>query len=68
MRIHMPSIFYAMFYKLLGVLLKVRKSQKQFTGIPRFTLLMWGHIKKPAESKNRVNRGYLVVLKGWKIG
>ena len=38
------------------------------TGIPRFTLLMWGHIKKTAESKKCVNRGYLVVIKGNKIG
>jgi hypothetical protein len=28
------------------------------TGIPRFTLLMWGH-KKNRGSKNRVYRGYL---------
>ena len=41
--------------------------KKQSTGISRFTLLMWGHTKKTAESKNRVNRGYLVVLKGRKI-
>ena len=27
---------------------------KSYTGIPRFTLLMWGHIKKPG-SKNCVN-------------
>ena len=40
----------------------------QNTGIPRFTLLMWGHIKKMAESESRVNQGYLVVLKGRKIG
>ena len=31
-------------------------------GIPRFTLL------KNKESKNRINQGYLVVLKGRKIG
>ena len=39
------------------------------TGIPRFTLLMWGHIKKNAESENCKNRGYLllVVLKARKI-
>ena len=30
-----------------------------FTGIPQFTLLMWGH-KKNMESENRINRGYLV--------
>ena len=29
------------------------------TGIPGFTLLMWGLIKN-AESKNLVNQGYLV--------
>ena len=34
------------------------KSSKECTGIPQFTLLMWGH-KKTRESKNRVNRGYL---------
>ena len=34
--------------------------------IPRFTLLMWGHKKN--RGSNRVNRGYLVVLKGKKIG
>ena len=37
------------------------------TGIPWFTLLMWGHIKN-AESKNCANQDYLVVLKGIKIG
>ena len=37
------------------------------TGIPRFTLLMWGPIKKNAESENRKNRGCLVVLKARKI-
>ena len=31
------------------------------TGIPRFTLLMWGDTKKWG-SKNRGNRGYFVVL------
>ena len=31
-----------------------------YTGIPRFTLLMWGHITKTAESDYRINRGYLV--------
>ena len=36
--------------------------------IPRFTLLMWGHTQKKHGSKNCVNRGYLVVLKGRKIG
>ena len=41
---------------------------KQVTkGIPRFTLLMLGHTKKRG-SKNRVNRGYLVVPKGRTIG
>ena len=39
----------------------------QSTGIPRFTLLMWRH-KKKRGSKNLVNQGYLVVLKGRKIG
>mgnify|MGYP007048583958 CR=1 FL=1 len=29
----------------------------QHTGIP---LLMWGHIKKTAESENRINQGYLI--------
>ena len=38
------------------------------TGIPRFMLLMWGHQKNTTEAKNRVNQGYLVVLKGRKIG
>ena len=28
------------------------------TGIPQFTLSMWGH--KNAESENRVNQGYLI--------
>ena len=42
--------------------------QKYSTGIPRFTLLMWGLKKKNRRSKNRVNQGYLVVLKGRKIG
>jgi len=37
------------------------------TGIPRFMLLMWGHIKKVKESENRINQYYLVVLKGRKI-
>ena len=36
------------------------------TGIPLFMLLMWGHKKKNCGSKNRVNRGYLVVLKNYK--
>ena len=36
------------------------------TGIPQSTLLMWGQ-EKTCGSKNRVNRGYLVVLKGRKI-
>ena len=44
----------------------VERGSYYCTGIPLFTLLMWGHIKKP-ESKNRVNQGYLVVLKGRKI-
>ena len=36
------------------------------TGIPQFTLSMWGH--KNAESENRVNQGYLIsLLKGRKI-
>ena len=43
----------------------------QTTGIPQFTLLLWGHIKT-AKSKNCVNQcpdqGYLVVLKGRKVG
>ena len=30
---------------------KVNKSRKQNTGIPRFTLLMWGHKRKTAEAK-----------------
>ena len=34
------------------------------TGIPRFTLLMWGHKKQNRGSRNCVNRGYLVVLNG----
>ena len=38
------------------------------TGIPRVTMLMWGHTKKNRGSKNRVNRGYLLVLKGRKTG
>ena len=45
-----------------------RKSHFQrnvIIGIPRFTLLMWKH---NCGSKNRVNRGYLLVLKGRKIG
>ena len=37
-----------------------------YTGMPGFTLLIWGHIKN-AESRNHVNQGYLVVLKGRKI-
>ena len=37
------------------------------TGIPQFILLMWGHTQK-TQTKNCVNRGYLVVLKGRKIG
>ena len=32
------------------------------TGIPRFTLLMWGHIKKPRKAKNRGNQGMPVQL------
>ena len=37
------------------------------TGIPQFTLSMWGY--KNAESENRVNQGYLIsLLKGRKIG
>ena len=44
--------------------LKLIENQN-YTGIPRFTLLMWGHKKKTAESENRVNRVYLEVLKGW---
>ena len=39
----------------------------EYTGIPRFTLLMWGHTKNRG-SKNRLNRGYLVALKGRKKG
>ena len=38
------------------------------TGIPWFMLLMWGSKRKNRGSKNRINRGYLVVLKGRKIG
>ena len=34
--------------------------QNADTGIPRFTLLMWGHMKKIAERENRRNRGYLL--------
>ena len=41
--------------------------QSHCTGIPRFTLLMWGRIKKKRGSENRVNGGELVVLKGRKI-
>ena len=37
------------------------------TGIPRFTLLMVGQ-KKKRRSINLVNQGYLIVLKGRKIG
>ena len=44
------------------------KQSESNTGIPRSTLLMWGSIQKTAESKNRINRGYSVVLKGRKIG
>ena len=35
----------------------------------QFTILMWGrtHTKK-CRNKNRIDRGYLVVLKGRKIG
>ena len=32
-----------------------------------YAVNVWTH-KKTAESENRVNRGYLVVLKGRKIG
>ena len=45
----------------------ILEGEKKYTGILRFTLLMWGHIKN-AESENSVNRGYLVVSKGRKIG
>ena len=46
----------------------VYKAQKLNTGIPRFTLLMWGHIKDTRKAKTaRVNQGYLVVLKRRKI-
>ena len=37
------------------------------TGIPRFMLLMVGQ-KKNRRSINLVNQGYLIVLKGRKIG
>ena len=37
------------------------------TGIPRFMLLMVGQ-KKKRKSINLVNQGYLIVLKGRKIG
>ena len=33
--------------KLLKVDLQVGNCLMTFTGIPQFTLLMWGHIKKP---------------------
>ena len=33
------------------------------TGIPRFMLLMWGTNKKTTEIKNRIHKGYSVVLK-----
>ena len=46
--------------------IRQEKLNNLHTGIPRFTLLMWGHIKKNEESENRVNRGYLVVLNGRK--
>ena len=42
-------------------------SSQIITGIPRFTLLMWGHLKN-AESEKRINGGYLVVLKERKKG
>ena len=35
--------------------------------IPQFMMLMWGRIKN-VESKNCGNRGYLVAIKGRKIG
>ena len=61
-----------MLYAIYGPLCKhakksLGKTVFECTGIPRFTLLMWGHIKKNAESENRINRGYLVVLRGDRI-
>ena len=65
----LPTKFTGLFYGSKNttrkVLLKILTIQS--TGIPRFTLLMWGHTKKPWKQKP-INQGCLVVQKGRKIG
>ena len=53
--------------KITGWYECTQTSRNIYRGIPRFTLLMWGYIKKPTESENRLNQGYIISLKRRKI-
>ena len=70
MRIHMPSIFYAMFYKLLGVLL-IFKGQKiskaNYWHFSIYPVNVGTHKKTRGKQKPRKSR-LLSSTKGRKIG
>ena len=61
------SYFKVHIKQLISVIRIVRQVGNLHTGISRFPLIMCGQ-KKNCKSKNRVNRGYLVVVKGRKVG